>query len=183
MLTRQACSLTRRLAFPASGLAARAFAPARSCPPRRSAAPLLVRAMTAATAEPAAAEAAAKPQPIFRKDYTPTPYLIDTVSLNFDLREDVTTVTSTLALTPNYTPNGAAPPLFLNGRPDVKLLGLKVAGKPVPEAGYALTARSRLSRSPSPLPCPRVARQARARGRLRSDRQVAHAARAAARGL
>jgi aminopeptidase N len=73
-------------------------------------------------------QAPAKPQPIFRADYKPPHYLIDTVHLTFNLNEDVTHVTSRLALKPNYAENGAAPPLFLNGRDDVKLVGLKVAG-------------------------------------------------------
>jgi hypothetical protein len=77
---------------------------------------------------PTQAPAAAKPQPIFRKDYKAPPYLIDTVSLNFILNEDVTHVHSKLALKPNYTPNGAAPALTLNGRPDVKLVEVKLAG-------------------------------------------------------
>lgn len=73
-------------------------------------------------------QAPAKPQPIFRADYKPPAYLIDTVHLTFNLNEDVTHVTSRLALKPNYAENGVAPPLLLNGRDDVKLVGLKVAG-------------------------------------------------------
>jgi hypothetical protein len=53
---------------------------------------------------------------------------VDTVHLTFNLNEDVTHVTSKLALKPNYAENGAAPPLFMHGRDDVKLVGLKVAG-------------------------------------------------------
>jgi aminopeptidase N len=68
------------------------------------------------------------PKPIFRKDYTPPPYLIDTVKLNFNLNEDVTTVTSKLAMVPNYSPSSSPPPLFLNGRPDVKLVSVSVSG-------------------------------------------------------
>lgn len=73
-------------------------------------------------------QAPAKPQPIFRKDYKAPPYLIDTVHLNFILNEDVTHVHSKLMLKPNYAEKGAAPPLFLNGRDDVKLVEVKVAG-------------------------------------------------------
>lgn len=54
--------------------------------------------------------------------------MIDTVHLNFNLNEDVTHVHSKLQLKPNYTPNGAAPALTLNGRPDVKLVEIKLAG-------------------------------------------------------
>lgn len=77
---------------------------------------------------PPQAAPAAKPQAIFRKDYTPPPYLVDTVHLNFNLNEDVTHVTSKLALKPNYTPNGSRPALTLNGRPDVKLVEVRLAG-------------------------------------------------------
>eukprot|EP00883_Tetradesmus_obliquus_P009281 jgi/Sobl393_1/20078/SZX79151.1 len=87
-------------------------------------------------------EAPAKPQPIFRADYKPPAYLIDTVHLTFNLNEDVTHVTSRLALKPNYAENGVAPPLLLNGRDDVKLVGLKVAGQAVPESGYEVTPKS-----------------------------------------
>lgn len=90
-----------------------------------------------ASPSPSAQAPSAKPQPIFRKDYAPPPYLIATVHLNFELGEDVTRVTSKLALTPNYTPNGAAPALTLNGRDDVKLLGLKVAGEQAPARRWA----------------------------------------------
>lgn len=45
---------------------------------------------------PLQAAPAAKPQAIFRKDYTPPPYMIDTVHLNFNLNEEVTHVTSKL---------------------------------------------------------------------------------------
>jgi hypothetical protein len=72
--------------------------------------------------------APAKPQAILRKDYTPPPYMIDTVHLNFNLNEDVTHVTSKLAFKPNYQANGSTPALTLNGRPDVKLVEVKLAG-------------------------------------------------------
>ncbi|GBF99643.1 hypothetical protein Rsub_12580 [Raphidocelis subcapitata] len=93
------------------------------------------RTMVATTAP---AEAAAGPKVIHRKDYKPTPYLIDTVHLDFDLNEDATTVTARLAMTPNHS-DPVPPPLELNGRKDVRLVGLKVKGAPVPPSGYSLT--------------------------------------------
>jgi hypothetical protein len=54
--------------------------------------------------------------------------MINTVQLNFILNEDVTHVTSKLALKPNYAANGSTPALTLNGRPDVKLVEVKLAG-------------------------------------------------------
>ena len=50
------------------------------------------------------------------------------VDLSFDLNEDVTTVTSRMAMTPNYKASDAPPPLVLNGRKDVKLVSIKAAG-------------------------------------------------------
>ena len=42
-------------------------------------------------------------KPKFRKDYTPTPYLVDSVSLEFILNEDFTTVTAVQKVRPNHT--------------------------------------------------------------------------------
>lgn len=50
----------------------------------------------------------AAPQPKFRKDYTPTPYLVDTVSLDFNLNEDSTKVVAKSAIKPNHA--GTLPP-------------------------------------------------------------------------
>ena len=55
------------------------------------------------------------------QDYTPTPYLVDSVHLNFLLNEDVTRVESRLRLHPNAVSSSAAaggtpPPLCLDGR-------------------------------------------------------------------
>ena len=44
---------------------------------------------------------AAKPETIYRKDYTPTPYLIETVYLNFLLDEAATRVVAKSVLRPN----------------------------------------------------------------------------------
>lgn len=55
------------------------------------------------------------PETKYRKDYTPTPYLIDTVNLDFILNEDVTLVVSKLQLKPNYSGDEPAP-IFLDGK-------------------------------------------------------------------
>ena len=53
-------------------------------------------------------------QATYRKDYKPTPYLIDKVYLDFALNEDKTHVKSTLSMVPNY--KGSNPPeLSLDG--------------------------------------------------------------------
>ena len=86
-----------------------------------------------------AAEAEAPPQPKFRKDYQPLPYCVETVHLDFDLREEHATITSTLRLTPNPRAAAAAqaaagappPPLILNGRDDLELVSVRVDGAPL----------------------------------------------------
>jgi aminopeptidase N len=64
------------------------------------------------------APSAEKPVAIYRKDYKPPSYLVDSIHLNFILNEDVTRVESTLRLQPNFEAAAAGaerPPLFLNG--------------------------------------------------------------------
>jgi hypothetical protein len=87
---------------------------------------------------------------IYRKDYAPPPYLIDTVDLAFNLNEGATTVTAKLAMTPNYgAASGAAPPpLVLNGRKDVKLVSLKVAGAPVAADAYEVADKTLTLKAP-----------------------------------
>ncbi|KAK9785425.1 hypothetical protein WJX73_000376 [Symbiochloris irregularis] len=80
----------------------------------------------------------AKPQPVYRKDYKPTPYLIDQVHLTFQLGEEHTTVLSDLHFKPNY--QGDSPPeVVLNGRKDLKLQSVKVDGKDVPQEQYEVS--------------------------------------------
>ena len=43
------------------------------------------------------------PKPKYRKDYTPTPSLVDSVSLDFVLNEDITQVTTVQKVRPNHT--------------------------------------------------------------------------------
>jgi hypothetical protein len=123
---------------------------------------------------PAAAKEA--PKAIFRKDYKPTPYTIDTVHLNFNLNEDVTTVTSRLAMVPKHS-EAKPPPLFLNGRPDVKLVSVSVAGVCLLHAAS----------SPPPAPHPAgqhalAATSAAASQRQRQEQQPCAAANAPAAG-
>lgn len=81
------------------------------------------------------------PKPIFRKDYKPAPYSIDTVHLDFHFDEDATKVLSKLRMKPAYS-GTEPPPLFLHGRSDVKLVAVKVNGQAVPESKYQLTSKS-----------------------------------------
>ncbi|PNW83979.1 hypothetical protein CHLRE_04g213251v5 [Chlamydomonas reinhardtii] len=85
------------------------------------------------------------PQQKFRKDYAPPPYLVSNVHLNFDLREDVSTVTSRLHMLPNYgqlAAGAARPALTLDGRKDVKLVSVTVAGKKLEAGEYELTEKT-----------------------------------------
>ena len=82
----------------------------------------------------------APPKPIYRKDYRPPEYTVDTVHLDFDLRDPITTVKSTLSIKPAHSCE-APPPLKLDGRSDVKLVYLKVGGKAWPQEDYTLTAK------------------------------------------
>ena len=70
------------------------------------------------------------PTPVerFRKDYAPLAYLIDSVSLNIDIREEQTMVTSTLRVQPQG--NSAGQSLDLDGV-DLTLYSLEVDGTPL----------------------------------------------------
>lgn len=79
-----------------------------------------------------------QPTPVYRKDYKPTPFLVETVYLSFNLNDDVTRVSSKLHMVPNYD-GGDVPDLVFNGRSDVSLVGVKVAGKEWPKDKYEVT--------------------------------------------
>ena len=76
------------------------------------------------------------PQAILLKDYTPPPYLVDTVELTFDLHPDATLVTSILMVRRNPRRPGAAA-LPLDGR-DLALVSIKVDGRTLQPADYAV---------------------------------------------
>eukprot|EP00803_Ostreobium_quekettii_P004250 evm.model.scf_468.3 EVM.evm.TU.scf_468.3 scf_468:11464-18475(-) len=81
------------------------------------------------------------PKPIYRRDYRPPDYTMDSISLDFDLRDSVTTVKSTLVVKPNFS-SEVCPPLVLDGRSDVKLLYLRVGGSDWPQDKYTLTSKA-----------------------------------------
>ena len=86
-------------------------------------------------AETVAAEPAVKPpQEIFRKDYTPYPYELASVHLDFDLREEATRVKSTLSL----AARGAAEPLVLDGDAFVKVSSVSIDGSPLADGAWEL---------------------------------------------
>ena len=89
-----------------------------------------LRMLSAATAEVASKEK-------FRLDYAPPPYRIDSLSLNFDIHEEETLVTSTLTIIP-AAPGGEAS-LDLDGE-DLELKSIELDGTPLAEgADYELT--------------------------------------------
>lgn len=62
----------------------------------------------------------------YRADYTATPFLVDSIYLNFVLNEDVTHVHSTIAVRPNYDESAPPPAMVLDGRKDIDLVSVKV---------------------------------------------------------
>ncbi|MGI4812685.1 MAG: M1 family aminopeptidase, partial [Janthinobacterium lividum] len=68
-------------------------------------------------------------QVIHRADYTPPPFLIDTVHLNFDLVPERTVVTNRMAIHRNPQAGGAAGALALVGE-QIELLSVAIDGKP-----------------------------------------------------
>ena len=76
------------------------------------------------------------PSTIFLKDYQPPVYLIDHVSLHFDLHETQTVVTSTLSVTLNQANNELDKLLVLDGQ-NLELLSLKIDGKSLSDKEYS----------------------------------------------
>jgi aminopeptidase N len=79
--------------------------------------------------------------PIHLKDYTPPPYLIDTVDLRFDLGEEATRVRSRLQIRRNPDHPGGPAPLVLDGR-GLALQAMRLDGRAVPEEEYLLEEES-----------------------------------------
>ncbi len=77
-----------------------------------------------------------KPKEIFLKDYTPPPFLVDTVDLEFDLHPEKTVVVSTLAVRPNPEAK-AATQLHLDGEL-LELVHVLIDNSEVDEEDYDL---------------------------------------------
>jgi len=80
-------------------------------------------------------------QPVRLADYRPPAFLIDTVHLDFDLREDETIVRSRLELRRNPAPNAATGDLRLDGE-RMELLAISLDGRPSAPSAYELTETS-----------------------------------------
>jgi aminopeptidase N len=72
---------------------------------------------------------------IFRNDYTPCDYLVETVELRFELGEETTLVHSRLTMQENYDRSGGTRPLVLDGH-RFRLLSVAIDGRTLPPEEY-----------------------------------------------
>ncbi len=72
---------------------------------------------------------------VYRKDYTPPDYLVDTVELRFELGEETTRVHSRLGIRANYDSTASVRPLVLDGHRFV-LRALALDGAPLQPGRY-----------------------------------------------
>ncbi|MGB6536952.1 MAG: aminopeptidase N [Xanthobacteraceae bacterium] len=77
-----------------------------------------------------------EPRPIRLQDYRPPDWLIETVALDVSLDANATHVRSKLTIKPNTA--GAPAPLVLDGE-DLKLVALRLDGKPLPAENFVAT--------------------------------------------
>jgi aminopeptidase N len=80
---------------------------------------------------------AEKPQVVYRRDYRPPDYRIDTVDLDFDLREDETLVRARLAIHREPVAIGDVPPLVLVGQ-ELTTVSVALDGRPLAGREYAI---------------------------------------------
>jgi aminopeptidase N len=83
-------------------------------------------------------------------DYTPPPWLINSVHLDVDIRPEGTVVTATLACARNPAVAGAAP-LVLDGQ-QLETLSIGIDGQPLPADAYAATEQQLIVHRP-PASC------------------------------
>ena len=83
----------------------------------------------------------ASPEPIYLKDYTPPAYLVEGVTLHFDLDAEATRVTSRLELRRNPARGEAPLPLILLGR-QLTLEELRLDGRLLTAAEYRIDAET-----------------------------------------
>ena len=81
------------------------------------------------------------PKAVHLKDYQPTPYLIDTVKLVFDLAEKQTRVRATLRVKPNPKSNKRKQSLVLDGE-KIKLKSVSIDGRVLSPSDYKVTTQS-----------------------------------------
>jgi len=81
------------------------------------------------------------PRAIRLKDYTPPPFLIDTVDLHFDLHEDVSEVRATLAIRRNPGAAEHQESLTLNGE-QLEAISIALDGRELEDGEYVLESES-----------------------------------------
>ena len=81
----------------------------------------------------------ATPQAIHLRDYTPPPFLVDTVELDVDIRDDGTRVRASLAIRRNPAAADAGAPLVLDGD-GLELLAVRLDGRPLADTAYECAA-------------------------------------------
>ncbi|GFO56758.1 aminopeptidase N [Geomonas sp. Red276] len=79
-------------------------------------------------------------QTVYRKEYAPPDYLIESVDLTFDLDPDETRVVSRLAVRRNYPDSEGSLPLVLDGE-ELTLLSLKLDGQELPPDRFLVDSR------------------------------------------
>jgi len=79
-----------------------------------------------------------KPQAVFRGDYSPPDYWIESVDLDFELGEEETRVHARLVIRRREELSGDVPPLTLVGE-ELECLGVWLDGKPLSEGQYRAT--------------------------------------------
>ncbi|MGI9404781.1 MAG: aminopeptidase N, partial [Hyphomicrobiaceae bacterium] len=94
-------------------------------------------------------------KPIYLKNYTPSPYLIDTVDLDISLETSETTVRSRLRMRPNPIVRGgrsrAAAPLVLDGE-NLELVQIRLSGKRLEPRDYTVTSHTLTIKKPPSRP-------------------------------
>src|SRR5882672_491000 len=79
------------------------------------------------------------PKTIHLNDYTPPAFLISTVALDVDIRDDDALVKATLAISRNPQTAGSNAPLELQGD-ELELMSVALDGRPLDGTAYALDA-------------------------------------------
>src|SRR5512135_1037854 len=81
------------------------------------------------------------PKTIYLKDYAPPAFLISSIDLDVDIRDEYTLVRATLTLARNPKSAAAQAPLVLDGD-ELELVSVALDGRPLTPADYELTAES-----------------------------------------
>ena len=81
----------------------------------------------------------ALPQTVYLYDYKVSPFLVDTTDLVFDLGDEQTIVTNTMAVRRNSDSDDQTGAFELNSKGDIELLWVEVDGQRLQQSAYTLT--------------------------------------------